>query len=45
MVIFAAGLLLGLGAGGQVPSQGEGGREGGEAVLLAVTSLQRVKLC
>lgn len=26
---FAAGLLLGLGAGGQIPSRGPGGRAGG----------------
>ena len=38
VVVFATGLLLGSGAGGQVPSWGSGGREEGEAVLLAVTS-------
>lgn len=34
----ASGLLLESGVGGQVPSQGSGGREVEEAVLLEVTS-------
>lgn len=41
VAVFAAGLLLGSGAGGQVRSWGLGGRERGEAVLPAVTSAER----
>lgn len=39
--VFAAGLLLGSGAGGQVLSWGLGGRERGEAIPLAVTFGER----
>lgn len=41
MAVFAAGLLLGSGAGGLVPSWGLGGREQGEAILLVVTTGER----
>lgn len=46
VAVFAAGLLLGSDVGGQVPSWGPGGREWGEAILLAVTSRERgASLC
>lgn len=41
VAVFAAGLLPGSGAGGQILGWGLGGRERGEAIPLAVTSGER----